>query len=264
MGSTALNVPSGQDLINQIRKYGPRLKVYNGGREWLSFEYDGQPYHIPPDLDGEMVAHPVNVERHPNGEPILDENGDFIPVMVMANGEYEVMDHWGNHFNRYGKLEKVDAIKGCEAINIVIWMQREYGKRGLVWLRGAQEIPSKDAERKVQAQKLYWQGKRVWAADEVAKRQGFVDRWRKLPQNKDKTPPLPTELQSLAQEIMDSADESKMMDGFACNVCFGFSSQKWEAFSRHMQKAHNLNPEQAEFGAEPIVKRGPGRPRKNP
>lgn len=253
------------DAFNEFRRHLPKTRVFNAAPEWFSTEYDGNPYHFPPHLplaepgpNGEMfemVEHPVEIERDPRtGEPVLDDELNFRPRMVPADGIMLVGDLFGHVYDRFGQNQGQDLIPGNQAVYIVIFMQRSHGERGIVWLRG----DAKDETRKKMAFLLWKQHKRQWALDQVASFQRTLANWRATGQDKTSPAPRPNSAQNLAQEFLDHYLEESRPDEFTCKECLGYTTTSWDKFAFHMMKRHKVAADKKNYAAiGDLVKRAP-------
>lgn len=217
--------PSREELAQEIRHYAPAMHLYQGSPEWLFMEIHGRMYHMPPDLGGRLVEHPV--KQQPDGRP----------VMVPADGLLAVRDVYGilrdkRNFNR---PTGVGLLEGQDSGAVVMFAVENYQERGVVWLRGDET----DDVRKAASKKLYSRFIRGWAEQQRSARQEAVRNFQSKPENKGLVPPPPTPIQQRAQEILDNlAIEKREGHEFICNVCYGWEGSKFEKYAIHMKAAH--------------------------
>lgn len=234
--STDINlaaVPTRGMLSERIRQMKRGLVAYQPGRKWFSFEFGGVQYHIPPDLGGKLVEHPV--ERDPATKR---------PRMVVANGELEIHDRYGILYDRPGEVpggkmvpKGTGLLKGESSDAIIIYLVENYSERGCVWLEG----DGNDEARKEAARKKIHRFLRGWAEDQRAARMEFVSNFKKLNPGRDVPPPKGTELE--AQEYLDNlSQEARSAAAFVCDFN-DYETSNWDAFERHLWAAHQQKRE---------------------
>ncbi len=217
MSSPAYTPPSRDSLQQRLHATLQKLTIYQPGEQWFWFQHAGNGYHMPPDLGGRLVTHPVT------------------GAQVRADGRLEVAAHIGPLYVK-GKVTGHGVPEGETAAEIVMYACEEYGIRGVVLLEGDEE----DKGRIAAARKLYARFRRSSAEEAVASRRAFITNWLAQPANKGRTaaeaPPM-SELQRQAQDYLDDLAEDRALANFICAHC-GYDTNEFSRYAKHMKAAH--------------------------
>jgi hypothetical protein len=260
------------------RENAARYTLYWPGDQWYFGEYGGNGFWIPPDLGGKRVQHPVH-----------RENG--VPVMAIADGVLVVRDQYGVIYGpkavpsdgvwKRPVLDRDGALPEHTAEKIILHFTRgDHGRLGVVELTGDPEM---DVMIKTEAKKKYLDTNKEWAQNELNARREFIAKFKKEnPGLTESSAPAPKESQIRAEIMMlrlTTAQASKA--AYKCE-CGMFEHDEFELYQMHQEarhgkkieapeaKAPEAEPSIAELVAsgvvieheEPVVKRGPGRPKK--
>ena len=217
------NIPTDEELVDDIRSVVPGLRLYRPSPDWWSFEFSGSRLYMPPDLPGQPeVPHPT-----------LKENGRA--VMVKANGLLEVHDRYGPLLDpKTRKPSGHGPVPGETALAQAKLAVRKHQQHGLTLLRG----DASDATRKAKAQAMFLQHQRLWAESQVSARAKYVENFRKNKKNQGLDPRDPSPLQALAQEILDDLlDSGTKTFRYACDSrCY--ATNDLSKFERHLRLRH--------------------------
>jgi hypothetical protein len=237
--------PTRAEIVADLRRYAPGLEVYQPADEWLRIEFGGRDYWIPPDLEGDLVPHPVLLEK--------GEDGEDVPKMVPANGRLRIKDAYGYHRDRRGRATGIGLLEGMDAGSWVSYALENYGHRGLVWLKG--DDPARDQKAQEAGRKLWYRYRKTWAEQEREARAAFIRNWEAIPGNKGRVPPPPTSQQIKAQEFLDAQRESGRTGAeFICpSGCWEGSDFK--KFQRHMRAAHGKDVADPKFDEDTTRRR---------
>lgn len=215
--------------LKEIQAMLPGLKLYNPSNEWLPLNVHGRTdLWLPPDLKGAVEPHKVT------GQP------------TKCDGVWEVKGRFLTQRDSSGK-----TIEGQDAHAVVSYcIKRErYGQMGVVWL------PGRDAEEDRRYREA---GRQIFLnyqaeKDEriIDKRREFKANWEKNPMQKGKPCPPPTPAENAAMERMQER-EHRATYRYECDVpeCPGYAQNDWDAFRRHMQAAHGVEPDRSRYDGE--------------
>jgi hypothetical protein len=259
----------------RARQNAAAYKLYWPGDQWFEDECDGHIWRIPPDLGGKEVNHPV----------ARDEMNR--PTKIIADGVCDVRNRYGVI---YGKrcvptsggwalpiLERDGQIPGQTAEEIVTFFTKKHERLGLVELTGD---PNMDESIRSEARGKWLKANREWAQQELNARSEEVVTFQKknpgaslagMPGMKDSQRRAEKVLMMLARN--DEGGKGK----YVCDKD-GYDTNEADDFEMHQQIRHGKAIEVPEVKSvepepdiedvepqnliEPIVKRGPGRPRK--
>jgi hypothetical protein len=258
----------------RVRENAAVYKLYWPGDQWFEDECDGHIWRIPPDLGGKVVAHPVG----------RDEQGR--PTQVVADGIVDVHNRYGYIYgtksvpvNGYWQrpiLDRDGQIPGQTAEEIVSFFVKKHERLGLTELTGDAEM---DLAIRAEARAKWLKANREWAQNEINARGEEVTTFQKrnpgaslagMPGMKDSQRRAEKVLMLLAKN--DEGGKGKYVcdkDGYDTNDADDFEMHQQVRHGKPVEapevKAPEPEPDMAEVEnvIEPIVKRGPGRPRKD-
>lgn len=210
--------PTQAEIMRLLRERMPGLSLYNPSDQWLRPQVHGIEHHLPPDLNGAVVAHPKT------GEP------------TKCDGSYLVRGRFLTQKDSSGKL-----IEGQDAQAIVAFLihRERFGEMGVVWLPG---------RNKAEDEALKGLGRDKWLEyqalkdDEIiARRLEFKKNWESNPSRSGTPVPAPTPVENAATERRQER-EHKQAYKFNCSVeeCPGYGSNDWVKYVSHMQAAHSI------------------------
>lgn len=189
------------------------FKLYRPGLEWLHQEYAGIQYYFPPDLGGEMVAHPHHT------------NPDGSPKMCRADGVLEISDRVGS-----------DGLVRENAQDIVRFLLGVHGEAGVVLVG---RTVHEDEKAITYAKRRYRTYRKNRAEEEISAWQAKMDTWKKVPANQGKPTPPPPENVSRAQAFLDECAETEEAKyQYVCPVGGCIGTNDWAEFARHMKVNH--------------------------
>lgn len=261
-----------RESIKRIsRELAPAYLLYHPGKNWFAAQYGGSFYYFPPDLGGVLVDHPQL--REASGEP----------KQVPADGILAVRDRYGIIYEEKatakwgyarGIKEANAKIDEETADKVVTFFTGKYGEGaesplmtlGIVLLTGDPKI---DAQIKLLSKEMANKARLSWANQERETRLTELDKWKKLNPNRTDYPPMnPRQIE--AEEILLTFEVGRSASKYAyvCE-CGGFESNDTALFMQHQKVRHPEAVKQAVAVVENVlpaepVKRGRGRPRKNP
>lgn len=272
--------PNPLDIQRQILQSLPALKLYHPGSNWYIKEWCGNEHCFPPDLGGEYVEHPRLTE--PDGTPKL----------VKADGYLNVTDRWGNRIeHRYlqAPLDKGFGPIETETAAAVV----SHFTAGDFYRYGITFIPHNSSDKQLEefkkaARARHLDFMREWAEIEWGGYLDTVEKQKKSPYMQHRISP-PNKNQQYAREILDEIAEAhsrspKVVKGKLVAPDH-YRTDDPAKFIRHMKAEFGkdvvidgdswkyADEEQADElsldavageSAETPVRRGPGRPRKNP
>jgi hypothetical protein len=209
-GPRGLPPPTREDIGRELRRQKPGIKIYNPSQEWVSFQFAGVTYRIPPDVGGGQVRHPGTDE------------------LVVGNGELEIKDRYGLDHG----IERVFEIDH----DIVVFACKTLASEGVTWLTGKPEV---DEARKSAARKIHYQFLRSWADAELQGRREFLEHWKKDESRRGLTPPGPTARQIRAQEFLDAMriNATERERAYVC-PCGMWEGDDFAGYARHRLGAH--------------------------
>lgn len=210
--------PTQAEIMKLLRERMPGLSIYNPSDQWLRPQVHGIEHHLPPDLDGAVIAHPKT------GEP------------TECTGIYLVRGRFLTQKDSSGKL-----IEGQDAQAVVAFLihRERFGEMGVVWLPG-RDAAEDEALKSMGRDK--WLEYQALKDDEViARRLEFKKNWEGNPSRQGQPVPAPTPAENAATERRQER-EHKQAYKFNCSVeeCPGYGSDEWAKYVSHMQAAHSI------------------------
>jgi len=261
------------EVKRRLRESAPTFLVYNPAPEWFAPQYNGSFFYFPPSLgDDIFVDHPT----------IRDDNGKVLKVR--ADGILKIKDRYGVIYGKEAKpcyhpvygysigwarpiADAQGKIEEETADRVVQFLTTKYGAQaldpsmrlGLTLLSGDPEV---DKPIKLAARALWAEAHRAWAEGVRQGRLQFLEKWRHDNPGRTDFPPMSAR-ERKAEEILLQVEEAKVASSLHFICSHGdFETDNEGLYKKHIKVRHPSEEDKKEVA--PLVKRGPGRPRKYP
>lgn len=201
----------------EMEESSPALEVYNAADEFVEAMYDNVKYWL-----------------NPHGRAVDPRNGQE----VSADGISHIRDRWIYEYIKsdgQGRKRSDSRVLKNPASQIVKHIEKVYGARGVVWLRGSKE--KQETERR-KARESFLKWKHAQMANLVEGWNNYVTAFHANPGNRGQTPNMPPENVVKAMEWLDDyrlGNVARLQ--YSCNH-EGYQTDDRDKFDRHMRARH--------------------------